>query len=208
MGYGRLRIALTVVGVLVGLVLAYLALTAIQIWLTSLQYDAQDAGAIVVMGAAQYNGVPSPDFRSRLNEALTLYRQGYAHLIVVTGSKQPGDEYTEAESGSRYLAAKGVPRADVLEAGGSDSYENLIDAAPELRAHHVTRVLIATDPFHEYRSMAIASSFGFKPHPTPTRNSPIRGWATVPYYVRETVGVALARIIGYRDVSRLRADIG
>ena len=77
--------------------------TLVQVWLTSRQYDPHPAGAILVMGAAQYDCVPSPDLQARLDQALTLYHQGYAHLIMVTGSKQPGDKCTEAESGAMYL---------------------------------------------------------------------------------------------------------
>ncbi len=81
----------------------YFCVTIVQVWLTSRQYDPHPAGAILVMGAAQYDCVPSPDLQARLDQALTLYRQGYAHLIVVTGNKQPGDKCTEAQSGAMYL---------------------------------------------------------------------------------------------------------
>jgi uncharacterized SAM-binding protein YcdF (DUF218 family) len=93
-----------------------------------------------------------------------------------------------------------VPAADILQAGGSDSYENISDADPVLKADQVNYVLIATDPFHEDRSMAIASGFGLSPSPTPTQDSPIRGWATVPYFLKEAVGVGLGRIVGYNHL--------
>jgi uncharacterized SAM-binding protein YcdF (DUF218 family) len=193
-----LRLALKVLAGLSLVFLLYLVVTLVQVYLTSRQYDPHHAGAIVVMGAAQYNGVPSPDLRARLDEALTLYRQGEAPLIVVTGSKQPGDHFTEAESGARYLEAAGVPASAILEVGGNDSWQNLALAAPALAARHAATVLVTTDPFHEDRSMAIASSVGLTPSPTPTRTSPINGWAAVPYYLKETVGVAMGRIIGFQ----------
>jgi uncharacterized SAM-binding protein YcdF (DUF218 family) len=122
---------------------------------------------------------------------------------MVTGSKQPGDQYTEAQASARYLMDAGIPGRDIFESGGSDSWENLSQAAPVLLAHGDGTVLIVTDPFHEARSLAIASSVGLTPYPTPTRTSPITGVATIPYYAKETVGVALGRIIGYDHLSQL-----
>ena len=160
------RLALHVVALIVLAIVVYFAVTLVQVWLTSRQYDPHPAGAILVMGAAEYDGTPTNDLKSRLDEALKLYRQGYAHLIVVTGGRRPGDVYTEAEVGKMYLVGQGVPPADILEAGGNDSYQNIADATPELKAHGVHEILVTTDPFHEYRSMAIASDQGFAPSPT------------------------------------------
>ena len=200
-----LRWVLRVALLLVAAVFLYFAVTLAQVWLTSRQYDPHPAGAILVMGAAQDDCVPTLDFAARLDQALTLYHQGYAHLIMVTGSKQPGDKCTEAESGAMYLEARGVPRSDILQAGGNDSYENIADASPTLVAHNARVVLVTTDPFHEDRSMAIASTLGLTPSPTPTQTSPIRGWSTVPYFLKETVGVGLGRIIGYNHLEWLHA---
>ena len=95
---------------------------------------------------------------------------------MVTGSKKPGDKCTEAESGAMYLeAARACPSSDILEAGGDDSYENIADAQPALVAHGAKVVLVTTDPFHEDRSMAIASDLALTPSPTPTQTSPITG---------------------------------
>lgn len=203
--FGPIRLALRIVAGLIVLVVVYFAVTLVQVYLTGRQYDPRPAGAIVVMGAAQYNGVPSPDLQARLSEALLLFHQGYAHLIMTTGYKQPGDRYTESEAGARYLEDQGVPAADVLQAGGNTTWESLSDAAPALRAHGVTVLLIATDPFHEDRCLAIATDLGFHPYPTPTRTSPLRGWSTAPYYLKETLGVGLGRIVGYQHLEWLHA---
>lgn len=197
------RLVLKVVGLLVAAVVVYFAVTLVQVWLTSRKYEPQPAQAIVVMGAAQYNGVPSPDLRARLHEALLLYEEGYAPLIGVTGSKEKGDRFTEAESGAMYLEAHRVPADRILEAGGDDSWLNLADLAPELRDRGVHTVLVVTDPFHEARSMAIATDLGFSPHPTPTHTSPITGLATVPYFLKEAVGVGLGRVIGFQNLHAL-----
>jgi uncharacterized SAM-binding protein YcdF (DUF218 family) len=143
-----------------------------------------------------------------LDEALILYRDGFAPVIVVTGYKEVGDQFTEAEAGARYLEQHGVPTSAVVEAAGTDSYQNLSDADAFLRAHADDTVLIATDPFHEDRSMAIASGLGLTPFPTPTRTSPINGVSTVPYFLKEAIAVGIGRIIGYRELSRLRLGFG
>jgi uncharacterized SAM-binding protein YcdF (DUF218 family) len=201
--FGPIRLALKVVSLVVAAIVLYFAVTLVQVWLTSRQYDAHRAGAIVVMGAAQYDGVPSPDLAARLDEALALYQDHDAPIIIVTGGKEPGDVYTESQAGARYLESKGVPASAILQAGGDDSYRNISEAAPQLIAHGVATVLVATDPFHEDRSMAIVSSFKLTPSPTPTRDSPITGWSTVPYFLKEAAGVGLGRIIGFNHLEWL-----
>jgi uncharacterized SAM-binding protein YcdF (DUF218 family) len=186
--------------VFLAIVVLYFAVTFVQVWLTSRHYQPRQAGAIVVMGAAQYDGVPSPDLAARLNQALKLYKEGYAHTIVVTGSKERGDLYTEAEASQRYLISKGVPADNIIMVGGSDSYDNLSDTANELRKRGVRHVLVVTDPFHEDRSLAIASDVGLIPSSVPTQTSPIKGPATFAYFLKETVGVGLGRIIGFNHL--------
>jgi uncharacterized SAM-binding protein YcdF (DUF218 family) len=200
---GPFRLVFKIVFLLVLGVVVYFAVTLVQVWLTSRQYDPRPAQAIVVMGAAQYDGVPSPDLRARLNEALLLFHQGYADVVTVTGNKEKGDQFTEAEAGARYLETKGVPSADIVEAGGDDTWQSLSDVAPKLKARGDTKILMVTDPFHEDRSMAIASQLGLTPYPTPTQTSPITGWSTVPYFLKEALGVGLGRIIGYQHLHAL-----
>jgi len=200
-----LRLLLKLLKWLLIAVVVYLVVTAWQVWRTGQQYAPQAAGAIVVMGAAQYNGVPSPDLQARLEQAALLWHQRYSSTIVVTGSKEPGDTYTEAEAGARYLESVGIPARDILQAGGRDSWENLSDAAQLLIPRGETDVLIVTDKFHEDRSMAIASSVGLTPHPTPTQTSPIHGLSAVPYYAKETVGVAIGRIIGFQNLDSIHS---
>jgi uncharacterized SAM-binding protein YcdF (DUF218 family) len=197
------KLALKIAGLVVAVILLYFVVTLVQVWLTSRDYDPHPAGAIVVMGAAQYNCVPSPDLKARLDEARMLYREGYADLIVVTGSKQPGDRCTEAQSGAAYLKSKGVPASAIVQAGGNTTYENMEDAAAKLSDRKIRVVLVTTDPFHEDRSMAIASDMNLEPSPTPTMTSPITGWSRVPFFLKEAVGVGLGRIIGYNHLEWL-----
>ena len=184
-------------------VVVYLAVTAVQVWRTGQRYEPRAADAIVVMGAAQYNGVPSPDLRARLDQAALLWHRHYSSSIMVTGSKEPGDTYTESQASARYLVALGIPASDIMQAGGRNSWDNLSEAAPTLLAHGDTTVLVVTDKFHEARSLAIASSVGLTPYPTPTQFSPITGFAAVPFYAKETAGVAVGRVIGFDNLDHL-----
>jgi len=188
---------------LVVLVIGYLGVTAVQVWMTSRHSEPRPAQAVVVMGAAQYNGVPSPDLEARLQDAAELWRRGLVPLVVVTGSKEPGDQFTEAQASGSWLAAHGVPMDVIVEVGGDDSWANLSEAAAVLRQRHLDQVLIVTDGFHEDRSLAIATNVGLRAWPVPATTSPITGWSTVPYFAKETVGVALGRIVGYQRLHRL-----
>jgi uncharacterized SAM-binding protein YcdF (DUF218 family) len=185
------------------ILVVYLAVTAVQVWLTSRRSEPRPAQAAVVMGAAQYDGVPSPDLAARLSEALAVWQRGLVPLVVVTGYKEPGDQYTEAEASGTWLRAHGVPAAAIVEVGGDDSWANLSDAAAALHRRNLDRVLIVTDGFHEDRSLAIASDVGLTAWPVPATDSPITGWSTVPYFFKETIGVAAGRIVGYQRLHNL-----
>ncbi len=193
--------------VLIALAVGYLAVTAVQVWLTSRHSEAGIAQAVVVMGAAQYDGVPSPDLAARLRQADDLWRRNLVPLVVVTGYKEVGDQYTEAQASEVWLVAHGVPAGAIVEVGGDDSWANLTDAAAALDARGLDRVLIVTDGFHEDRSLAIATDVGLKARPVPASDSPITGWSTVPYFAKETLGVALGRIIGYQRLHTLGSPV-
>lgn len=189
------------------LVIGYLAVTAVQVWLTSRRSEARPAPAAIVMGAAQYDGVPSPDLAGRLEEVDELWRQHLIPLIVVTGYKEPGDQYTEAEASETWLVAHGVPAHAIVEVGGDDSWANLSLAADALHQRKIDRVLIVSDGFHEARCLAIATNVGLTAWPVPASDSPITGWSTVPYFAKETLGVALGRIVGFQRLHRLGAPV-
>ncbi len=196
-GFRFLRLLFRLVTWVLVAAIVYLGVTAFQVWKTGQRYQPRPAGAIVVMGAAQYDGVPSPDLRARLDQAALLWHQHYASTIMVTGSKEPGDAFTESQASARYLVAMGIPARDILQAGGRDSWQNLSEAATTLIAHGDTTVLMVTDKFHEARSLGIASAVGLTPYPTPTQTSPITGLATIPFYAKEAAGVAVGRIVGF-----------
>lgn len=198
-----LRWALRIVGLVVAGAFVYYCVCLAQVWLESTQNDPHPAGAILVMGAAQYNGVPSPDLKARLEEALSLYDRRLSKLIAVTGGKQPGDRYTEAQASASWLEERGVPAGQIVQGAGDDSWQNVSSVAPRLKALGVRKVLVVTDGFHEYRSMAIASDQGLDPSPTPARDSPISGWGAFPYFLKEGLGVAIGRVWGYQNLHAL-----
>lgn len=185
---------------LVPLVLAvYLLVTLGQVWHSSRLNQVRPVQAIVVLGAAQYNGTPSPDLRARLDHGYALWSRHLATTVVVTGGREPGDHRTEAGTGADYLAGRGMPQADILrEVSGRDSWQSLAAAAKFLKHRHIVQVLLVSDPFHDKRISLMADELGLTPYVSPTQTSPIKGGAVVPYFVKETGEVAVGRIIGFR----------
>jgi uncharacterized SAM-binding protein YcdF (DUF218 family) len=200
-----LKIIFKVLLIIVVVAALYFVVTGAQVWLTSRKSEPQKSQAIIIMGAAQYNGVPSPDLLARVQDAYALYREHLAPLIVATGAKEPGDHYTEAESEAAWLERNGVPSSAVVEVGGRTTWQNLTLAAAVLERRGLHQVLIATDGFHEDRCLAISSELGLQAKPVPATNSPIRGWSTFPYFMKETAAVAIGRVIGYSHLEWLHA---
>ena len=199
-----LRLAIVVAAALV----AYVLFTFAQVWLASRKDDARAVQAIVVLGAAQYNGVPSDILQARLDHALDLYRREVAPVIVVTGGNQPGDQYTEATASADYLIKHGVPDEDILrEVSGTSSWESLAAASNFLKERDIRRVVLVSDPFHSYRITAIAEELGLQGYPSPTRTSPITGASEVRHMARETAAVALGRVIGYRREAGIHRSV-
>ncbi len=204
-----MRLALKAVVVLVLAGVAYGAVTFFQVWAAARADQAQAAEAIVVLGTAQYDGRPSPVLKARLDHAVGLYRRKLAPVIVVTGGRQEGDRVTEATAAANYLLARGVPDRDVLrEVSGSSSWQSLAAVSLFLDERGINEVLLVSDPFHSYRIRAIAGELGLKGHTSPTRTSPIGGLTEAQYMARETVAVAVGRIIGYRREANIDDVVG
>jgi uncharacterized SAM-binding protein YcdF (DUF218 family) len=184
----------------VAVVALYVAVTFGQVWWASRSDDSAASAAIVVMGAAQWNGKPSPVLRGRLDHAVELYDAGVAPLIVVTGGKQDGDATTQGRSGYDYLREQGVPDGAIkVEVQGTNSFEEL--SASSLILHQAgvgDDVVIVTDPYHALRVSEIAEEVGLHPHVSPTDAS-----SGPEQMARETVAVALGRLIGYRRLASL-----
>jgi len=185
-------------------VVIYVAANLVTVWWASTRHDSTRVQAIVVLGAAQYNGVPSPDLQARLAHALSLYQDGLAPIIVVTGGREPGDPYTEAEASANWLAARGVRQSVILrEVDGRDTWESLDARAAFLHDRGIKTVLLVSDPYHEERVKLIAQEVGLVPHLSSTTTSPIRGLAVVPYYAKETLEVSVGRVVGFRALSHV-----
>ncbi len=194
-----MRLVVKLAAALVAVALLYLGVTFVQVWMAARRDDARASQAIVVLGAAQYNGTPSPVLKARLDHAADLWRRKLAPVIVVTGGRQTGDKFTEATASANYLIAEGVPDEDILrEVSGQSSWQSLAATATFLHQRDINRVLLVSDPFHSYRIRAIASELGLDGHVSPTRTSPIGGTEEVRYLLRETAAVALGRVIGFR----------
>ncbi len=198
------------------LVAAYLGFTFVQVYQAARGDEAQPAEAIVVLGAAQYNGEPSPVLQARLDHAADLFDQGLAPVVAVTGGRRAGDSATEASASAGYLIRAGVPESSLrLESGGENSWQSLAATARFLRQEDIENVILVSSPYHALRTERIAEEVGLHGHASPTPNSPESGVAQLVRMGRETVAVGLGRVIGFRRlvnlddrVGQVRSDVG
>ena len=175
MAFWTLRRSLGAAAVLaVSLALGWAAVV-LAVAVTAARDQATTADAIVVLGAAQYNGRPSPVFRSRLDHAAALYQRGLAPVVLVTGGVGSGDTVSESEVGRRYLLKAGLPDGAVvgLPAAASTS-ASLAGVAEWFSGKDNRRVLLVSDGFHMLRLRIIATRLGLQPFTSPAPNSPIR----------------------------------
>lgn len=151
-------------------------------------HDTARTDALVVLGAAQFDGTPSPVLRARLDHARRLRQAGVAPKIITVGGKQPSDRFTEAQAGASWLTSRGVAFSDVIPVGvGTDTVSSLRAASRVARASGWHSVTLVSDPAHMARSEAIASRFGLRVH----LNSTVEGDGselTTNYLARETAG--------------------
>ncbi len=165
------RRVLTLVVVLAFAVWAISA-TAVMIW--SSRDEARPAHAIVVLGAAQYAGRPSPVLRARLDHALDLWRRHLGKLLILTGGTGAGDTTSEAAVGKTYAIKHGVPDTVILtETQGRTTSESMRAVAAMLEARGLQTAVLVSDPFHMLRLRILARRFGFTPYTSPTQTSPI-----------------------------------
>ena len=184
-------------------VLGYYLITLYQVWSTGRGDQARPVDAIVVLGAAQYDGQPSPQLAARLDHVVRIWPTGVAPLVVATGGKLPGDRFTEAEASAAYLAERGIPGdAIVLENSGSSTGESLAEVARLLEARGLRSVLIVTDPYHALRSKLIAEDNGLDAYVSPTRTSVVTGGESFGRHLREAAGVAIGRFVGFDRLER------
>jgi uncharacterized SAM-binding protein YcdF (DUF218 family) len=173
----------------------------IVVWQAAHHDDASEidrADAIVVLGAAQYDGEPSPVFAGRLDHAALLYEQGRAGSVLVLGGGQPGDRFTEAEAGRAYLIEKGVPQDAILPVPkGHTTYESLRAAAPVMREAGLGSAFLVSDPWHNARVERMALDLGIDGHASATWQSAATSQDTrLEGYVRETFAYLYYRVVG------------
>ncbi|MFC5996888.1 YdcF family protein [Pseudonocardia hispaniensis] len=171
--------------------------TAFRVWQTARVDGDRPVDAVVVLGAAQYDGDPSPVFAARLRHARTLYQDGLAPRIVTVGGNRAGDEYTEAEAGRRYLVERGVPRDAVVAVGeGGDTLASLQAVAGLARRDGWHTVLIVSDPWHSLRARTMAEDSGLQAWTSPTRMGPVvqTRETQARYIVRETGALLYYRL--------------
>lgn len=204
--YARTWKRLVVRLVLLGgaLLVLYVLITFVQVWWASNHDGARDADVVVVLGAAQYDGRPSPVFEERLEHAFEIYDEGRVSKVMVTGGKQEADRFTEATAGATYLHNAGVPDDDIIrEDQGANTWEQLAAAAWILREQDLTDVVLVTDGYHALRVDAIADELGLD-----ASVSPSRGGGSAGELVRETGAVAIGRVLGFRRMVNIDDRVG
>jgi uncharacterized SAM-binding protein YcdF (DUF218 family) len=177
-----------------GLGFLYVLVTFVQVLARSDADDRDPVDAIVVLGAAQYDGAPSPVLANRLDHALELYQEGVASLVVTTGSNQSGDRFTEGYAGYEYLLLAGVPDESLMViTTGSSTWEQLAATSRQLRGRDLDSVVLVSDPYHSLRLEQIAGEVGLDAAVSPTDTG-----SSIRQLLRETAAVSLGRILGYR----------
>jgi uncharacterized SAM-binding protein YcdF (DUF218 family) len=192
---------LRVTSAVVGFVLVAWVVSMVLVEHAGRRDEAQEADAIVVLGAAQYVGRPSPVLRARVDHAVSLWKRGLAPTLILTGGIGVGDTTSEAAVARKYAISKGVPdRAIVLEINGRTTSESMRAVARIMEDRERKSVILVSDPFHMLRLSILARRHGLEPYTSPTRTSPITSnreerWK---YVVSESVKVPLAYIFERR----------
>ena len=184
----------------------WVLLLAVVAWLASLiavvergwRDEARPADAIIVLGAAQYSGRPSPVLQARLDHAIALWKRGLAPALVLTGGMGTGDTTSEAAVGQRYAIRHGVPKQAIrMETKGRTTRESLEAVTRFGALGDRPSVILVSDPFHMLRLSILARRLGMEPLTSPTRTSPIsqNRTATVRYILGESIKAPLALIM-------------
>ncbi|MDQ4095039.1 MAG: YdcF family protein [Actinomycetota bacterium] len=157
-----MKVIIRLLLVIIIVAVAYPVWLAYQIWDQSHQDENRSADAIVVLGAAQYDGEPSEVFAARLDQAGYLFTEGLAPTVIVTGGKQEGDRFTEAAAGEMYLVEQGVPSDRILgETEGSTTLESLRAVKVLAEEQGINTILLVSDPLHLERIKRISYDLGF-----------------------------------------------
>jgi uncharacterized SAM-binding protein YcdF (DUF218 family) len=183
--------------VVVAVSLVYFVTNVWLVFRTGNTDQARPVDAIVVLGAAQYDGRPSPQLAARLDHVVELWDNGVAPMVVTTGGNRPGDRFTEAQASATYLEERGVPADAIVQVGGTTSYDSLVATRDELRSRGLDRVVLVSDPYHALRTRLVSQELGLTAYVSPTRTSPVQGSDVFWRELKEAAGISVGRIIGF-----------
>jgi uncharacterized SAM-binding protein YcdF (DUF218 family) len=187
-----------IIFVLLASVSAYSAYVYRQIRESAVQDFAQKADAIVVLGAAQYNGRPSPVLKARLEHAFDLFQRGYADAVITTGSYGPDPNFSEAHVSTQYLIQQGIDESRIITEQGSGTTADSVRAIVALmQAKGWKTALVVSDGFHLFRVKTMLEDSGIVAYTSPAPDSPIEGAASQRFWhsVREVLLVSVYRLL-------------
>ena len=187
---------LLVLGFALLIVIAYSAFTYLQVRAIAAIDEAGPADAIVVLGAAQYNGRPSPVFRARLDHALNLFEAGHANIIITTGSFGPDLNFSEAHVATEYLSEHGVdPSQIITEQGSPTTYDTVLAVVRLMHSNGWRTALLVSDGFHLYRvsEIFVDNAVGTRVSPAPDSLIEISSTGRVWYSLREVLLITAYR---------------
>jgi uncharacterized SAM-binding protein YcdF (DUF218 family) len=171
------------------LALAWFAGMFVQIAKQSGRDEARKADVIVVFGAAQYYGRPSPIYRARLDHAYTLFERGLAPLIITSGGKAEDPRYSEGGVGRDYLVSRGVPDGHIIaETQASDTSQSAERVANIMRANGLQTCIAVSDGYHMFRVTRMLSREGIVAYPSPRPDSHVPSrWTRIRANLREAI---------------------
>lgn len=184
--------------------------TLIRVWQVARTDVRTPADFVLVLGAAQYNGDPSPVLSSRLDHAARLWRTDVAPMIVTVGGRQAGDNYTEGEAGRNYLLSYGIPDEAVVAIGtGSDTLRSVVVAADLAQRRGWDSAVIVSDPWHSFRARTMARDTGLDVTVSPTRSGPVVATREIQgrSILRETAAMLYYRVT-HGSAESLGTDLG
>jgi vancomycin permeability regulator SanA len=200
-GFLRRHLFLTVAISVVLAILGVLLASGVAVWQAAHDDEARrvdHVDLIVVLGAAEYNGRPSPTFEGRLRQAANLFRKGFSDRVLVVGGKQPGDRTTEAEAGRSWLVSQGLPESGVsAQPVGNSTLESLRGAATYMQEQRLESAFLVSDPWHNLRIRKMARDLGIRAFVSATWHSAARSeWTRLSGYSRETFAYIYYRVLG------------
>lgn len=194
------RVILIISGAIMLLALLWVSYVALQVESVGRRDDARPADAIVVLTTDQEGGWPSPPFAARLDHARSLYEEGIAPLVVVAGGNPEGEAHTEAEAGVNYLEYYDLPSDVLLTVGGNNTYQSLQEIEQLEQREGWKSIVLVSEPFHMFRSLAMARELGLRAYGSPTNTSPTEQnpvWGS--YFILREVAAYTTYLLGFRS---------